>query len=272
MPKEPPASDLSVIIPSYNHAAVLQENVPVLLKFLQDMKISTEVIIVDDGSTDHGRTRAVATALDCTYISHPTNLGKGAAVRLGMLQARGKARIYTDADIPYEPEAIERFLWHLTFRDFHMVVGDRSHSESSYLMDVPWIRRVGSRIYASIIGNLVPGGWSDTQCGLKAFRANAALDLFSVCRINRFGFDVELLHVAVLRKYNIKKLPVKLRNHGASSVRLGRDGIRMFWDLAAIYWRQRAGRYENRVATPQEQEAQHQEVMPNVGPGRGFSD
>ncbi len=234
---------LSVIIPAYKHAQVLKENLPLLLNFLALNRISSQVIICDDGSNDAGQTEAVAKVLGCDYLSLPLNLGKGAAVRMGMLQARGKSRIFTDADIPFEPQALEQMLWYLTHKNFHLVVGDRNLPQSSYFTKVPLVRRLGSGLYSQFVSLLLAERWHDTQCGLKGFQASVAEDLFSVCSINGFGFDVELIHIALKRHYSIKRLPVQLRNQGPSSVHVIRDGVRLFWDLGAIGLNELNGKY-----------------------------
>ena len=237
---------LSVVLPSYNSAALLERHVPTLIGCLESLKITYEIIVSDDGSKDNGRTRTAAHDLGCRYVGSSANKGKGAAVRRAMLAAQGKFRIFTDADIPFELDSIELFLWYLDFKEFHVVVGDRTLEESDYFAEVPLRRRMGSHLYSFVVGRYVAGGWFDTQCGLKGFRAEVAEDLFRVGRINGFAFDVELLYLALRRNYDIKRLPVRLRCQEGSSVRLLRHGIPMVLDLGAIRWHQLAGHYRPR--------------------------
>lgn len=238
---------LSIILPAYNCAHTLSERLPNLVAYLDTLGVRHEIIIVDDGSHDQGKTRIVADQFGCIYVSNPTNLGKGAAVRLGMNHARGKFRIYTDADIPYELNTIERFLWYLSFKEFHFVAGDRTLPESSYFAEVPLLRRYGSNIYSFIIGRFFVGGWFDTQCGIKGFRDHVANDLFSVSKINGFAFDVELYYIALKRNYDIKRLPVRLKFKGKSSVRLTKDGFLMVRDLFIIRWHQLLNHYYPKI-------------------------
>ena len=107
---------LSVVIASYNSAEALQKNLSALTNYLSQCSFNSEIIIVDDGSNDNGLTESVVKSNNCIYIKQEVNKGKGAAVKKGMLSAKGKFRIFTDADIPYEPEVIPSFLHYLDFR------------------------------------------------------------------------------------------------------------------------------------------------------------
>jgi hypothetical protein len=109
---------------------------------------------------------------------------------------------------------------------------------------VPLLRRAGSHLFATLVGRFVAGGWFDTQCGVKGFRGHVAEDLFSVSRIDRFAFDVELFYIALKRNYDIKRLPVRLRVQEGSSVRVVRDGLAMLADLGTIRLHQLAGHYD----------------------------
>jgi SAM-dependent methyltransferase len=236
---------LSAVIPAYRSAELLARHLPILLGELCRLGETFEVVICDDGSDDDGATREVAEELGAVYVANPRNAGKGAALRRGMGVARGRFRIFTDADIPYEPDVIATMLWYLDFKEFDIVAGDRTLAESSYYHRVPLWRQLGSAVYSAIVGRFVAGGWFDTQCGLKGFRAEVAEDLFGVQRISRFAVDVELFHIALARNYDIKRLPVQLRCQEGSSVRMFRDGLGMVWDLARIRTNQLLGRYRS---------------------------
>jgi dolichyl-phosphate beta-glucosyltransferase len=235
---------LSIIIPSYKGSEILRNNLPVLLDFLKKQTYTYEVIVVDDGSNDAGKTKETALEFNCRFSENPINMGKGAAVRRGMLEATGTYRLFTDVDIPFEPEAINRFLHYLDFKEFHLVVGDRAMPDSSYFTEIPASRKLGSAVFTFIVGRFVTTGISDTQCGLKGFRKEIAEDLFSVGTVNGFAFDVELIYIAFKRAYDIKKLPVKLRNSEGSTVSLLRHSPAMLMDLLKIKANHLRNRYK----------------------------
>jgi dolichyl-phosphate beta-glucosyltransferase len=236
--------DLSIIIPSYNSADLLSEHVPHLVSYLNDLNITFEIIIADDGSTDNGHTRDVAQALGCQLVQNPANLGKGAAVRLGMLAASGQSRLFTDADIPFELESIGQMFARLK-SGADIVLGDRTLVGSQYFSSIPMMRSIASRVFALLVRAMILGRTYDTQCGIKGFAAPVAGDLFRAGSVNGFAFDVELLTIALKRGYTTVPVPVRLRREQVkSSVRLGPDSIRMFRDLALIFWRKHTGFYD----------------------------
>ncbi|HET6991131.1 MAG TPA: glycosyltransferase [Bacteroidia bacterium] len=237
---------LSVIIPSFKGAEILRNNLPTLIAYLRQKNISFEIIIVDDGSGDNGATEKVAKDLGCLFFANPENMGKGAAVKNGMLKAKGDFRIFTDVDIPFELDAFDRFLKYLNEKEFDVVIGDRTLPGSSYFTEIPAIRKLGSTIFSFIVGRFVAGGHFDTQCGMKGFRATVAEDLFSVSRITGFAFDVELLYISLKRNYDIKRLPVVLRCQEGSSVSVLRHGFGMLIDLNRIKWNQLRGKYNKK--------------------------
>lgn len=225
---------LSVIIPSYKGAAILAKNIPVLLSYLKEQSYSYEVIVVDDGSNDNGESEKIVRDLDCVYLYNESNLGKGTAVRKGMSYARGEFRIFTDADVPFELDSIERFLHYLDFKEFDMVIGDRTLPNSTYFTEIPFLRKIGSNVFTFIVGRFITTGIFDTQCGMKGFRKEIAEKLFSLSRINGFAFDVELIYIALKKNIDIKKLYVNLRNQENSSVRLLKHSPNMLVDLFKI--------------------------------------
>jgi dolichyl-phosphate beta-glucosyltransferase len=237
---------LSIILPSYKNAEVLGAQLPGFLSWLKGKDFSFEIIVVDDGSDDNGATEKVAKENDCKFIRLEKNSGKGAAVRKGMLAATGDFKMYTDADIPFEFEAIETFLLYLKEKEFDIVIGDRRLPESKYFSQIKGARKMGSNIFTFFVGRFVTTGFSDTQCGIKGFRAKVADDLFSVARVNGFAFDVELLYIALKRNYDIKRLPVRFRSsHDDSSVSLMKHAPGMLKDLFRIKFNHLRGKYNS---------------------------
>ena len=237
---------LSVIIPSYNSAAVLKNNLPYLLDYLSKKTYTFEIIVVDDGSQDNGETKKVAEELKCIYLTNEKNIGKGESVRKGMLHATGKFRIFTDADIPFNAEAIDQFLHYLDEKEFDLAIGDRTLTESSYFNSKSGLRNIASKGFSFFVGRFVAGGMFDTQCGIKGFKAEVAKDLFSVGRVKGFTFDVELLYIALKRNYDIKRLPVTLRSQEGQSVKLLLHSFEMMADLMKIKYNHVAKKYEKK--------------------------
>lgn len=235
---------LSIILPSYKSAATLESQLPSFVDWLREKKMDAEIIVVDDGSQDDGATEKAARKNGCEFVGLKENQGKGGAVRAGMLAAKGDYRIFTDADIPFEYDAIERFLFYLEEKEFHVVVGDRTLPESKYFSEIKGSRKFGSSLFTFFVGRFVTTGLFDTQCGIKGFSAAVANDLFSVARLNSFAFDVELLYISLKRNYDIKRLPVCFRsNQEQSSVSLLRHAPGMVMDLFRIKWNHVRGRY-----------------------------
>jgi dolichyl-phosphate beta-glucosyltransferase len=237
---------LSIVIPSYRSGTTLSYQLRGLIEYLDRERVEREIIVVDDGSRDSGQTQRVVEALGCRHIGYEENRGKGAAVRLGMLAAKGDCRIFTDADIPFE----HRDLFHM-YEALHggqcdVVFGDRSFVGSTYFEHISARRRLASSLFSFIVASLFTSRMGDTQCGLKGFTRTAAEDLFSRSRVDGFAFDVEISFIAQRRGYRIHRIPVKLRSQEESTVSLLRHSGRMLWDLCRVRWYGMAGLYDSR--------------------------
>jgi dolichyl-phosphate beta-glucosyltransferase len=193
------------------------------------------VVVVDDGGGDFDATTGSWSAEGpVRLLVLPENRGKGAAVRAGMLAARGRVRLFTDVDLPYDLELIAAAACFIRDRGYHLAVGDRTLPGSSYALEVGWRRRLASAVFSRLVGTFLTGGFFDTQCGFKAFRDDVAQALFGLARVDRFAFDVELLYLALLYRTDIKRIPVQLRNNETSAVRLLRDSLAMLLDVGRI--------------------------------------
>ncbi len=226
------APDISVVLPCYRSAELARRSADRLQSFLAACFASYEVVVVDDGGGDFDAGWPQAGAL--RLIRLPANRGKGAAVRAGMLASRGRVRVFTDVDLPYDLELIAAAAYFIRERGFQVAIGDRTLPGSSYALEVGWRRRLASAVFSRLVGTSLTGGFFDTQCGFKAFRADVAEALFQLARIDRFAFDVELLYLALLYRADIKRIPVQLRNNETSAVRLLRDSTRMLLDVGRI--------------------------------------
>ena len=233
--------DVSVILPVYNGAAFLEESICALDGYLKDHFDKYEMIVVDDGSTDH--TKSIFSKLahlpNLKTIHVPDNEGKFAAIRRGIAASRGRCQIFTDADLPYDLEAIGYIDDLINRRKFHIVIGDRTLSESQYSENYGLIRTIASRIFTILVTVIVTGSLRDTQCGIKGFRHDVAEGLFSVLRDPGFSGDVELLYIAIKYNLEIKRIPVRLQRNEESTVKLLKHALSMIYRISKLklYWR-----------------------------------
>lgn len=228
--------ELSVVLPCHAGAADASRSAATLAAYLPTITSRWEVIVVDDGNNDF-RADPLPDDPRVRLLRHPQNLGKGAAVRTGMLAACGRVRVFTDADLPYDRELVAAMRHLILDRGFHLVMGDRSLPGSSYL-PATGARRLLSSLASWFIGSLVTGGFHDTQCGIKAMRGDVADRIFRLVRTPGFAFDVEVVYLALKHGLDIKRVPVRLRRNATSSVRPLRDAVRALAAILAIKGRQ----------------------------------
>jgi len=223
-----------VVVPAYEVADRIGATVDDLRRALFDVAANggVEIVVVDDGSSDATADAARAAGAD-RVIVFPANRGKGAAVRAGMLAAGGRTIVFTDADLSYRPEQIVRLLAGVE-DGYDVVVGSRRHEETNIIMRGRRLRELTGRGFNLLTRGVLHGRYLDTQCGLKAFRDDAARRIFTNSRVDRFAFDVEMFHL--VERYHLKLLevPVDLSNTQTSTVRLGRESVRMLRDLARL--------------------------------------
>ncbi len=243
--------EISVIIPAFNEAARLPLYLEEVVAYLSSSYPgSHEILVVDDGGTD-GTADIVRKRLgEAALIRLPRNRGKGAAVRAGMLQARGALRLFADAD-GSTPIAEERRLSAAIRAGFDVAAGSRaaeggvrrwelmSGKKEEPATDSPvWHvrphRHLLGRVFSAVVKTMLALPIQDTQCGFKMFRDSAAVRVFSMSRLDRFAFDVEVLHLARRLGYRITEVPVSWHEMPGSKVRLSVDPWRMFLEVMAI--------------------------------------
>jgi dolichyl-phosphate beta-glucosyltransferase len=234
---------LSIIIPSYNNSDIFDRNAPLLIDFLKKTALRYEIILVDDGSNKDTNGKRIAEKYGCDYIKYSKNMGKGFAVRTGMLRAKGDIKIFTDTDIPFELDALQSIINYFTKKDYDVVIGDRTLTNSTYFNEISFFRKFGSSIFTFFVGRFVTTGMNDTQCGLKGFKKEVADDLFSHSKINGFAFDVEIIYISLKRNYDIKRIPVQLRNTEGNSVSLFKHSFKMLLDIFLIKLYHIQGKY-----------------------------
>ncbi len=232
---------VSFLIPAYNEAATILD----VLERVVALELDVEIIVVDDGSTDDTAARARAAKADQVLVL-PVNRGKGAAVRTGVMAARGRTIAFTDADLAYAPDQILGLLERVE-AGWDVVAGSRRHDQTTTLVRARRLREIGGRVINFLTHTVLLGAYRDTQCGLKAFRSDVARSLFGRARIDGFAFDVEIFHLVERNRLSLKEVPVALANSETSTVHVGIDALRMVRDLVRIRWLGSRGVYD-RVA------------------------
>ena len=229
---------LSIVIPAYNEAGRIRATLLDIVRQLGDADFAYEILVVSDGSQDATVEivrEMCGTIEQMTVIVNDENHGKGAAVRQGMLRARGNFRLFMDAD---NSTSIDHFaaMRRLFDDGYSVVIGSRRAAGSHLDPPAPLYRQILGTVGNVIIQLLVvPGIW-DTQCGFKGFTAAAAEALFGASIIDRWAFDVELLALAERLGYRIKEMPVHWVNDVRSSVKSTAYPNTLF-EIATIRWR-----------------------------------
>ena len=239
--------DLSVIVPAYNEAERIGKTLARLQDYLAQCALTWEVLVVLDGSKDRTleivRQRALQVP-SLKIIERSVNRGKGFTVREGMLQACGRIRLFTDADNSTDIAHFDK-MKPLFDRGFDVVIASRNRLDvdgAEQAVSQAWYKRAVGRLGNRIVQRLaLPGIW-DTQCGFKAFRAEAAARIFSRTTIERWGFDIEVLALARALNCRIGIVPAHWINDERSHVRLT-DYLGVLADTFAVRRNFRAGKY-----------------------------
>ena len=231
-PTAPGSVRLSVVVPAYNEGDQIDATVHTLAAELEPVVgTDLEILVVDDGSVDDTILRAEAAG--AVVVAQPQNMGKGAAVRAGVLAASGRSVVFTDADLAY-PAAMIVPMLHELEAGWDVVVGSRRHEETTTLVRARRIRELGGRAVNWLTHLVLLGHFRDTQCGIKGFRSDIGKALFERTTINGFAFDVEVFLIAEQDRYSLTEVPVSVENRQGSSVRIVRDSLRLLRDLLRI--------------------------------------
>jgi dolichyl-phosphate beta-glucosyltransferase len=230
---------LSVVIPAYNEATRLPATLRAVHEYLTNHFDRFEIVVVDDGSTDN--TAGAAEAGGARLLRQPTNTGKGAAVRDGMLAGAGEIVLFSDADLSTPIEEVEKALDRLA-QGWDVVIGSRALPDSDVQLHQNFVREYMGKAFNVFVRVLAGLPFRDTQCGFKCFTRRAAQTVFAQCVIDGFAFDVEALSVARRLGFRVTDMPVRWVNSPASRVNIWVHPWQMLGELLQIRWRHwRAG-------------------------------
>jgi len=235
---------LTIIVPSYNEELRLPPSLELIASYIQKSGRETEVLVVDDGSKD--KTAAVAEAFRAQIpllrvIANGENRGKGYSVRHGMQEALGESVLFTDADLSAPIEEADKLIAALA--EYDVAIGSRAMDRSLITVHESGFREFAGIVFNKIVRIVLWLPFVDTQCGFKAFRRERCKIIFEQQRIERFGFDPELLYLA--RHHGLKsvEIPVRWAHSPATKVNMLRDSVQMFLDVFTIRWNALLGRY-----------------------------
>ena len=238
---------LSIVIPAYNEEKRLPSTLERVLGYLDGGQWDfAEIMVVDDGSSDGtaaGASDFQAKDPRVRLLRNPGNRGKGYAVRHGMLEARGDWRLFTDADLSAPIEELEKLMEAAQTRGFEVAIGSRALDRSMIGVHQSRLRENAGRVFNLIMRTVLGLPLWDTQCGFKLYAASAAENIFRRQRLERFGFDAEVLYLAHHLGYRIAEVPVRWNHVEGTKISMFRDSLGMFLDLLRVRWNQLLGRY-----------------------------
>ncbi|GAC1428455.1 MAG: glycosyltransferase family 2 protein [Acidobacteriaceae bacterium] len=241
---------LSIVIPAYNESARIEATLERVLNCVQAQQWDAEVLVVDDGSRD-----ATPAIVQRWMQDHPRlhliqnagNRGKGYSVRNGLLQAAGEIVMFTDADLSAPMEEAER-LFDAIAQGADVAIGSRWLDKGRQTIHQPMYRRFFGRCFNAVTRLVMGLPFHDTQCGFKAFRRPAAQVIFRLQRIERWGFDPEILFIARKLGYTIREVPVTWGHDERSRMSYLKDGMKMLEEMVVIRSNSLAGRYDEAIA------------------------
>jgi dolichyl-phosphate beta-glucosyltransferase len=241
----------SIVIPAYNETNRIRPTLDAILHYVEEQKWNAEILVVDDGSRDDTaeivRTYARSHPL-IQLISNPGNRGKGFSVRNGMLHARGEICLFTDADLS-SPLGESEKLFEAIRQGADVAIGSRWLRAELQTERQPLYRQLFGRIFNLLLRLLLGLHFMDTQCGFKAFRRPAAQAIFPLQKIERWGFDPEILFLARRMGLRVAEVPVVWAHSEGTRLHPFRDGFRMFGDVMRIRWNALTGIYSRTPVT-----------------------
>ncbi len=244
-----PSSDshltYSFVIPAYNESVRIRPSLHALIRHVQEQNWDAEILVVNDGSSDD--TAQIVREYgeqhpQVLLIENPGNRGKGYSVRNGMLHARGDICLFTDADLS-SPITEAQKLFDAIAQGADIAIGSRWLQAELQTERQPLYRQAFGRIFNLALRVILGLRFADTQCGFKAFRREAAQRTFPLQKIERWGFDPEILYLARRAGLRVEEVPVLWAHSEGTRLHPLRDGIRMFTEVVRVRWYAMTGEY-----------------------------
>ncbi|TLN27926.1 glycosyltransferase family 2 protein [bacterium] len=232
-----------MVIPAHNEEQRLPQTLEQIADFLKRQAYAGEIVVVENGSSDRTLeiAREYARRIPYLRVLHSDLRGKGLAVQMGILAARGTYRFFADADLSMPIDEVNRFI-PPALPDVEVAIGSRE-APGAVRYDEPNYRHLTGRVFNTIVRLLALPGLEDTQCGFKCFRGDIADEVFPLQTIPGWSFDVEVLFIARRRGYRIVEVGIPWYFNPGSKIRVLQDSLRMFVDLLTIRRNALAGRY-----------------------------
>lgn len=240
-----PTPRLSVVIPAYNEAHRIEPTLAEVMAYCRSVDYPTEVLVVDDGSSDGTAAVVERAAPEVRVVRHEPNRGKGYSVREGIRESRGEYVLFMDADNSTPIREVEK-LWPKFEAGADAVIGSRALPESVIRRHQSFLRETAGKCFNVLVRLLLSTPFRDTQCGFKAFRRESVLPVLGLLRIDRFGFDPELLHVLQKQGNRIVDVPIEWTNEPQTRLNVMRDSLGMFGELVKIRWWDLRGCYRRK--------------------------
>ena len=239
----------SIVIPAYNESARIGGALQAVVACIRQRGWNAEVVVVDDGS--HDDTAEIvhafaANAPEVRMLHNPGNRGKGYSVRNGILHSLGEIVMFTDADLSAPIEEADG-LFAAIAGGADIAIGSRWLERKRQTIQQPLYRQFFGRCFNAITRMVMGLPFADTQCGFKAFKRQAAQAVFQLQRIERWGFDPEILFIALKRGYSIREVPVTWGHDERSRISYLRDGLKMLEEIVFIRWNALTGAYNKPV-------------------------
>ena len=228
----------SIVIPCFNEEARIGQTLPLALDYLTANAPESELIVVNDGSTDAtgavARERLKSAQIATRLVENFPNRGKGAAVRSGLLAAQTPIGLFSDADLSTPLGEISKVVEPIANGEVDIALGSRALDRSLIGTHQTWRREQAGRVFNLLVRTATGLPFWDTQCGFKAFRLDVCRPILKAAQIEGFAFDVELLYLAYRAGLRIREVPVHWNHAEGSKVSFFRDSLRMLREVIGL--------------------------------------